>query len=480
MANNIRIKRRASGSPGAPTSLANAELAFNEVDNTLYYGKGTGGVGGSATTVEAIAGSGATVMLAGDQTVADVKTFTSSPVVPTVTTSDNSTKVATTAFVKNQGYLLGNESITLSGDATGTGTTTIALTLANTGVTPGVYTKVTVDAKGRVTTGASVVAADISDFNTTVRANRLDQLAAPTATVSLNNQLLSNLATPVSATDAATKGYVDAARSGLDTKESVRATTTANITLSGIQTVDGISMLAGDRILVKDQTVAADNGIYIVDSGSWSRATDADSTTNLTSGMYCFVEEGATYADSGWVLITDGSITVGTTSLAFAQFSGAGTVLAANGITKNGVTVELTGQALAFHNLATNGFVVRTGAATIASRTISSESSSLTIANGNAVAGDPTFTLASALQLIGTVTPAADTITYFTGANAVATATMTSFGRSLLDDADAATARTTLELGTMAVQNASSVNITGGSIVGLTTFDNIVIDGGTF
>jgi hypothetical protein len=75
MPNVVRIKRRASGSPGAPSTLANAELAFNEVDNTLYYGKGTGGAGGSATTIEAIAGSGAVVMLSGAQTVAGVKTF---------------------------------------------------------------------------------------------------------------------------------------------------------------------------------------------------------------------------------------------------------------------------------------------------------------------------------------------------------------------------------------------------------------------
>jgi hypothetical protein len=99
MSNTLRIKRRASGSPGAPASLANAELAYNEVDETLYYGKGTGGTGGTATVVEAIAGSGAVVMLAGAQTVGGIKTFTSSPIAPTPTPGDSSTTVATTAFV---------------------------------------------------------------------------------------------------------------------------------------------------------------------------------------------------------------------------------------------------------------------------------------------------------------------------------------------------------------------------------------------
>jgi hypothetical protein len=106
MSNTIRIKRRASGSPGAPSALYNAELAYNEVDDTLYYGKGTGGAGGTATSVEAIGGKGSVVMLNGDQSVSGVKTFTSSPIVPTPVSSDNSTKVATTEFVKSQSYVV--------------------------------------------------------------------------------------------------------------------------------------------------------------------------------------------------------------------------------------------------------------------------------------------------------------------------------------------------------------------------------------
>lgn len=123
MANTLRIKRRASGAAGAPTSLANAELAFNEVDNVLYYGKGTGGAGGSATTVEAIGGIGAFVDLAGTQTISGAKTFSgtvalgSSATATTPTTGDNTTKVATTAFVQSA----------LSGSGLGT-VTSVALT----------------------------------------------------------------------------------------------------------------------------------------------------------------------------------------------------------------------------------------------------------------------------------------------------------------------------------------------------------------
>ena len=107
MANTLRIKRRAiGGAAGAPSSLANAELAYNEQDDTLYYGKGTGGAGGTATNVIPIGGVGAMVDRATAQSVAGVKTFASSPIIPTPATGDNSTAAASTAFVKAQNYLV--------------------------------------------------------------------------------------------------------------------------------------------------------------------------------------------------------------------------------------------------------------------------------------------------------------------------------------------------------------------------------------
>lgn len=149
MANIVRIKRRAAGgAAGAPSSLANAELAFNEQDDTLYYGKGTGGAGGTATSVIAVGGPGAFA-------TKDSPALTGTPTAPTPSTADNTTKIATTAYVKAQGYIVGNQTITFSGDATGSGSTTVALTLANTGVSAGTYKSVTVDAKGRVTGGTN-------------------------------------------------------------------------------------------------------------------------------------------------------------------------------------------------------------------------------------------------------------------------------------------------------------------------------------
>lgn len=140
-------------------------------------------------------------------------------------------------------------------------------------------------------------------------------------------------ATPSLGTHLATKAYVDAAITGLDVKQSVRAATTANITLSGAQTIDGVSVIAGDRVLVKNQSTGANNGIYDAASGAWTRSADADNSVagEVTSGMFAFVTEGTVNGDTGWTLTTNDPITLGTTALVFAQFTGGAGTSAAGG-----------------------------------------------------------------------------------------------------------------------------------------------------
>jgi hypothetical protein len=145
--------------------------------------------------------------------------------------------------------------------------------------------------------------------------------------------------------DVATKAYVDGIASGLDVKASVRAATTANITLSGEQTIDGVSVVAGDRVLVKNQTAGENNGIYVASASTWARASDADSNAEVTPNLFTFVEEGTANADSGWTLSNNGSITLGTTALTFSQFSGAGQITAGDGLTKTGNTINAVGTA---------------------------------------------------------------------------------------------------------------------------------------
>ncbi len=161
------------------------------------------------------------------------------------------------------------------------------------------------------------------------------------------------VATPTDAAHIATKGYVDAARQGLDVKQSVRAATTASVNLASDleagDVIDGVTLVAGDRVLVKNQAAGGaahvDNGIYVVvASGAASRSSDANGTADtgeLKPGTFTFVEEGTANADKGFVLSTNGTITVGSTAIAWTQFSGAGSFEAGDGLSQSGSTINV-------------------------------------------------------------------------------------------------------------------------------------------
>ena len=284
MANVIRIKKRAaSGQAGAPSSLAPSELAFNEnsSDLSLYYGLGDDG-SGSATSVIKIAGPGHYF-------------------------SKTDTRTANTV---------------LAGPSSGTAAAPTFRSLA-------------------VDDIPTITASKVSDFDTQVQTNRLDEMAAPTSSVAFGSQKITGLATCVADTDGANKAYVDGVAQGLAVKDSAKVATTANITLSGTQTIDGVNVAAGDRVLVKDQTSAADNGIWIVAAQAWARADDLDTAANA-AGAFVFIESGTTQADRGFVCTSNtGSAVVGTNNLAFTQFSSTGEVSAGDGLDKTGLVFSV-------------------------------------------------------------------------------------------------------------------------------------------
>ena len=173
---------------------------------------------------------------------------------------------------------------------------------------------------------------------------KLNEFTAPDGSVSLNSQKITNLATPTADGDAASKSYVDGVSQGLDVKDSCVAATTANITISTAlnngDTLDGVSLSTNDRVLVKDQSTASENGIYIVGS-SPARADDLAAGADA-AGMFTFVEQGTVNADNGFVCTSNkGSAVVGTNNLAFSQFSGAGQVTAGDGLDKSGNTLSV-------------------------------------------------------------------------------------------------------------------------------------------
>lgn len=217
---------------------------------------------------------------------------------------------------------------------------------------------------------------------------------------------------PTSPMQAATKEYVDSSSQGLTVKDPVLLASTIDVTITTPgASIGGETPTSGDRILLIGQTDPSENGIYIYNGSSTAltRSLDADDDSDIDTGMFIFVQSGD-HAGNGYVLNTPSPIVLGTTDLSFVQFSGTGQITAGNGLTLVGTTlavgggtgiavnsddVALTGQALAFHQLSSNGLVVRTGAGTITSRTISGTSQRITISNGSGVSGDPTIDIDS-------------------------------------------------------------------------------------
>ena len=195
---------------------------------------------------------------------------------------------------------------------------------------------------GNTETGITVTYQD-GDGTLDFEVGTLDTLPSPVAAVDLNSQQITGLAAPSLSTDAANKGYVDTATQGISWKNAVVAATTAAGTLStdfeNGDTLDGVTLATGDRILIKDQASGAENGIYTVEaSGAPTRATDADTEAEIL-GAAVFVQEGTSNQDTAWILTTDAPITLDTTALSFTQF-GAGSSYT------GGAGIDITGSAI--------------------------------------------------------------------------------------------------------------------------------------
>lgn len=427
----IQMRRRTSGAAGAPSGLLSGEIAYNMMDSTLYIGKGDNG-SGVATSVVAFAKdnfvdpSGVYQPIDGDLTALAGLDATAGILAKTGANAYARRSIVGTA---------GRVTVTNGSGATADPTIDLATVAVGT-ATSGGSTKFTVDTYGRITNASQ---ASLSD------------LSAPTGTFSFGAQLAQSSATPAGSNDLTNKLYVDQAilnaQLASDEKDSVRVATTAQQALSGgtaFPTIDAVVTAAGNRVLLRAQTAAFENGIYVVGgtATAWTltRSTDFDSWLEIPGALVA-VEEGTTYADSLWLSSANAGGTLGSTTISWIRAdagAGGGFTVAGAGLTSTGATVDVA---------------AGTG---------------ITVASDNVA-------LAGQALALHNVTTAADKLIYATGAGTFSTTDFTAVARTLVAQTSQALMRSTgLGLGTMATQDATAVAITGGTI------NNVTMDGGVF
>lgn len=243
-----------------------------------------------------------------------------------------------------------------------------------------------VDPTLRTNHSGTQLASTISNLASTVQGYSLNQFAAPTAAVPMNGQIFTGLGNGVNPNDSVTmaqaQAMADAARQGTRAKDAVTVVAVSNITLSGLQTIDGVALSAGQTVLATGQTTGTQNGPYVVAAGAWARRTSDDQSAELIPGAEWFVELGTVYAASKWVLRNVTNPVVGTDTLTITQTGASTSYVSGNGI-------AITGNSIAVNPAASGGIVVGAGGVSLDTAVAVRKYTSAAFGDGSAV----TFTI---------------------------------------------------------------------------------------